>query len=269
MLARQFVVALPPGIPTPALQHALSTTIPALVIYQWRELAKDHVDTGDYLARLTLQDALRYPFEGDEDAVAVLNTAEHADWIENGRAGFHLPSRWGARGGKWHYGKNGPYAYVPFRIYTPMQAGGGASSKRARLGNTMPKAVYQRAKGVRGGGRLDGFGDQYKQSKSYVYYRAAGMGGTPDADSYTWVASQFEGLFAAVQQTPGAPQHAEYMTIRTIKPDSPGWYIPPTPAHRFGERAVENVAPLIADIVDRASAEDLTNALLDATGGLL
>ena len=36
-----------------------------------------------------------------------------------------------------------------------------------------------------------------------------------------WGSSKFDGMFKA-----GSPGHAQYMTIRTITPNSPGWNIP-------------------------------------------
>ncbi|HVM95630.1 MAG TPA: hypothetical protein VMT89_04545 [Candidatus Acidoferrales bacterium] len=276
MQGRIVFVPLPPGMEAPALRDALSRVVPMLILDEWQQLALPSADTGDYLAHLVLQESLRYPFEGDPDSVAVVNTSQQADWLEDGRGGFHLPSRWGVGGGRWLMGKNGPYARVPFRISTPITASGGSSSGRRR--SAMPKSVYALAKRARGKGALTGFGDSYKQSKSYVFFAAAGMTGLPsdairsladDPEGYTWKASQYEGLFSAVQRTPEAPARAEYMTIRTIKPDSPGWYIPPTPAHRFAERALDRAMPRINEILEAAAAQDLTLQLVQAAKGLL
>lgn len=273
MFAREIPVAVPADLPTPALDDALSRVVPNLIIVHWRELAADQVDSGDYLARLTPQEALIYPYAGDPDAVAVVNTALHAAWLEDGRAGFHLASRWGVGGGRWKVGKDGGlYAHVPFRIGTPLTAGGGASSRRARLGATMPKRVYSFARRLQQGDRLAGFGTAYKQSKSYTYFNGAGMDVPQhlvDVGGYTWKASQFEGMFANIQRTAAAPRHAEYMTIRTITPDSPGWFIPPTPAHHYAERALEQAMPQIDEIIAAAAGEDLAAAMNDAIGGVL
>ena len=268
MLARQFPVPLPAELDATAVRQALASDIPALIIAAWRELAADQVDSGDYLARLTLQDALAYPFAGDPDAVAVVNTAEYAQFIEWGRAGFHLASRWGSRGGQWKISKDGKrYARVPFRIRTPIAAGGGFSTSRAR--STMPAAVYAQTRGLRTGDRLGGYGDLYKQSKSYHYFKQI-FPGFPaelaDVGGYTWKASQFEGMFqAGVRTTPGGGTQSQYVTIRTITPESPGWYIPPTPAHHYAERALDMVSPQIAELLDAAAAHDLAVAVTALT----
>ena len=271
MAERIITVELPAGIETPALTDLLSNVAPNLIIAFWRELAADQVDTGDYLARLTLQEALRYPYTGDPDAVAVVNTAFHADFLERGRAGFHLPSRWGARGGRWRMGEEGPYARVAFRSYSPLRPGGGASTGRAR--GVMPAAVYAKARRLEQHQRLTGFGGTYKQSKSYVFYGNAFAdfpANLREVQGYTWAASRFEGLFqAGMRSTPGGGTQSEYLTIRTITPNSEGWYIPPTPAHYYGERALEMALPQVRDLADRAAAQDIEASVVQAAGGLL
>lgn len=274
VVRREFPVPIPPGQPMPAVQQALLGTVPNLVMAAWRELAADHVDTGDYLRQLSTQDALRYPYLGDPRSVAVVNTARYAEILEYGHVGFHLPSHWTKA---WEISKEGrPYRRIPFQHDTPFSPSGGVSTGRQR--RAMPRTVYAQAQRLQPGQRLTGFGDQYKQSKSYRYYRQAFptfplhlrlrmlSDGIP---GYTWKASPFEGMFVGtLQRTEAAPRHAKYMTIRTITADSPGWYIPPTPAHLFATRALDRAAPAIAHVLDQAAAADLEAAMLDAVSPL-
>ena len=271
MAERAFAVAIPPGMRAPALDEAMVGAGEA-IIYAWRQLAATEgaVDTGAYLAALTPEKALRYPY-GDENAVAVVNTTPQAWWLEHGRAGFHLPSRWS----HWKVSKQGKlYARVPFRIRTPLTDGGGASSSRARLGGTMPRAVYQQARALQfGGGSLSFGANAYRQSKSYDYYRKV-FGDFPeelrDVRGYTWKTGQYEGLFfAGMHATPGGGTQGMYYTIRTITPHSPGWYIPPTPARRFAERALDMTGQAIDEMLQGAAAADLEMAMLAAAQGKL
>lgn len=266
----EYVIAagLPPGIAAPTLAGVLQSDVPQVIIAAWRDLAGEFSDTGDYMRGLTPQDSLLYPYLNDPDAVAVVNTAPHASWVEEGRAGFHLPSRWGSGKGIWHHGKNGPYAHVPFDHSTPAAKGGGTT--RGRLRTAMPADVYKQALGLKPGARLSGFGDLYKQSKHYGLMAAQGMHlpqNLIDVGHYTWKASKFEGLFqSVVQSTERRPRHSKYMTIRTIKPDSPGWYIPPTPGRHLAQQAFDGVRSEVERLVGEAAAADLEAAIAAITG---
>lgn len=268
MAEQTIMLPMQDDVPSPSVQELLATTVPDLIIAAWHEAAADHVDSGAYLAALALEQSLRYPYLNDPMAVAVVNTTPQAAWLEDGRAGFHLAARWGARKGRWKIGKDGKrYAHVAFRVRTPGSKGGGMSTSRARF--TMPKRVQQMARTLGPGQRLTGFGDLWKQSKSYNYYRGAGMQGTPAAAGYTWASSPFEGMMqSGMRNTPGGGTQSEYTTIRTITPDSPGWYLPPTPAYHFSERALQRALPEITRVLEAAAAQDAMAAVLDAVGGL-
>lgn len=265
---RAFVIELPDGLDAPATQHALSDDVAALLIAAWRELASENVDTGDYLARLTMQDALNYPYAGNPDAVAVVNTAAYAEYLEYGRAGFHLPSvitHWklGANGGR--------YLHIPFRHGTPIAAGGGFSTGRRR--QEMPREVYGLARQLQHRDRLAGFGSLYKRSKAYSVARRLDSGFPARLQSvpgYTWKASKYEGLFnGGMKETPGGGTQSSFMTIRTITPESEGWYIPPTPAHNFATRALDQIEPDVQALLAEAAATDLGAAMEQAIEGLV
>ena len=59
------------------------------------------------------------------------------------------------------------------------------------------------------------------------------------------------------------------MTVRTITPDSPGWYIPPMPAHNITGQALDAVEPEVQELLDQAAAIDAEAALADAVGDFL
>ena len=59
-----------------------------------------------------------------------------------------------------------------------------------------------------------------------------GPGGT-DAVNPAWQTNKYEGLMKT-----GAPGHTRYLTIRTITPDSPGWWIPSRHGHGIRRQVV-------------------------------
>lgn len=122
---------------------------------RWIAFADEVIDreTGAYVLGISSPESVRWPYEGDELAVGVFNSARHAAAIEYGFAAFHLPDRihWGE--GKTKLSKNGTwYLRVPFQHNTPVQPGQGrsvASTKRA-----MPDEVFELAKRMKQGERL-------------------------------------------------------------------------------------------------------------------
>lgn len=264
MADRTFTINLPPGLRAFSVEAALAGPVPDMIIAAWQDLARDHRDSGQYLAALERQQSLNYPYLGDPNVVAIVNTMPYAIYLEEGHPGFHLPSRWS----HWKVSKEGRlYARVPFRIPTPFSPGGGVSSHRRRLGTAMPKSVYAQALQLRHGQRLTGFGELYKQSKSYIYYRqlfGEAAPELPDVAGYTWKTSQFEGMQHVTMVTPLGGHQAWYQTVRTITPESEGWYVPPSPAYHFADRALEQAAPGIQEALSQAAAQDAMAALYAA-----
>lgn len=292
-------IPLPEG-ESPKVRAVLAGPVAEAIVSRLRHKYQEHSDTGAAMAGWEPGNSIRYPYLGDQDTLAIINTQPQAYWIEEGRAGFHLASRWGARGGQWKISKDGElYAHVPFRVPTPLDGGvkRSSSSKRRRLGVAMPRAVYEMAKqlqtgrktlkksrsladaypgvslatGGAGNDRLVGFGDTHKRGVSYDYYRGV-FGDLPseldDVVGYEWKASQFEGMFRDTAATPGGGRHTEYMTIRTITPKSKGWYIPPTKPHRYVEEVMRELGPMIDRLVADAAAQDAAANLAQATEGL-
>lgn len=265
-----FPIDLPPGAAAPHLREALGSTVPQIVLAECLQLASGHVASGDYLAKFSVEGAIRYPYKGDPDAVAVVNTSAHASFVEEGHEGFHLPSR--IR--HWKIGKHGQrYLHIMFRHYTPGDAGGGITQRARQM---MPEEVYARAEKLRPRQRLlmpTGRGS-YRQSKSYDFYRKA-FGGlpteletllkhSPQPHGYTWKASPYAGMKKVGRATPKGGGHTRYITFRTITPDSTGWYIPPSPGLHIMQRAIQNTAPDIWAVIDAAVAADLAQLAADA-----
>lgn len=269
-----------------AVGPALRAAIPEagdIIRAAWLEELLDHADTGGTAAFLQDQAALQYPYLGDPMLVAVVNADPNSDRLEDGTAGFHLPSN--IDPAKWKVSKNGKrFLTIPFGHTTPIAAGGGSSGGRRRT--AMPRDVYALARRLADGGRVTVSalsaaleqGDAtplgaelFKQSKSYTYYRAAfGEDAVPEhlPGGYTWAASKYDGLQRRTRETPGGGRHTEYSTFRTITPDSPGWYIPPKPGLHLAERALDAAAPAIEALLDAAAAADFAQAVADATRGL-
>lgn len=253
-------VSLPPGMPTPHLEHVLAVMVPNIMRAAWRDVALDHVSTGSYIAAIMRDDAIQYPYQGNKDLVSVVNTSPHAIFLEHGRQGFHLPSRWT----NWQIGKNGNrYARIPMRHYSPTRLGGGASTHRIR--QQMPEEIYAMAKRLRAGQRLTGLGNAYRVSRPYKVYRVSGEKVPRELGrGYTWKVSKYEGLFRTHMPTPGGGRHTWYMTIRTITPQSKGWFIPSMPALKLSEKAMQRAKPAIDDVLHAAIEADVETGLARA-----
>lgn len=258
---RVFAVPAFDGTPGPALAAAI-VEAGELIRAEWIDGLADHTDQGAVVASLEAQGALQYPYLGDPAIVAVVSPLIQANILEEGAEGFHMPERWK---GAWKVTKDGRrFAVVPLRHRTPATAAGGSTTGRRRA--AMPPLVYALARQLQDGERLVGFGDLYKQSKSYTYYRAAGMN-VPDhlPAAYTWKSSPYEGMQRETRPTPRGGRHTAYTTFRTMMEDSPGWYIPPRPGHHLAAQALERAAARVQDLLDTAAAADASAALADAT----
>lgn len=201
-----------------------------------------------------------------EVVVAIKNTAPHANIVEDGHVAFHLPSRidWSRTDGRIKRTSKGkPYLHIPFRHFAPVKADAGPTHQAIR--HQMPQDIYEQAKKLRRRERLNQgpiydekgqfvAADRYKWTGKRGKHRlergevATGfrvdpngiaveerrserlIGRTPGPRSKgggrpmvnpEWQTSKWEGLMKT-----GPIGHTQYMTIRTLTPDSRGWHVP-------------------------------------------
>ncbi len=222
-----------------------------------------------------------------EVIVAVTNTAPHASLVEEGHSAYHLPDKinWGRMNGRIKRTKDGrPYLHIPFRHGAYADEGKRESQglTTATIKAMMPNEVYQKAKRLTFTQRL-GVGpvrtptgqwvaaDRYKWGTrldrsgtrpvfimgggeaAHEEHRGARQvgrdgNGAPMVNP-EWGSSKFHGMFKT-----GSKGHAQYMTIRTITPNSPGWNIPARQglyiAARVGRMAA--ASPQLRELVQEA-----------------
>lgn len=265
-----------------------------LVIAQWQELAAEHRDTGEYASEISF--ARMVPYGGDDMAVAAMNVARHAQVLEDGHAGFHLPSviDWGAaeaKGTAKRTAKGTRYMTIPFRHYTPGSESGGVSSGRARA--MMSRQVYEDARiaaeAERGSrerrealDRLTAAGTQMSRPYDVLARTFPGAGGRGPSyfdmarraeareqqPGYTWRSRTYDGLQRREQVNPetGA-RSSTYSTLRTMTEDSLGWFVPPMSGYHFAARTVERVQPLARELLEDAARADVVELVRVVMGG--
>lgn len=197
---------------------------------------------------------------------------------------------WSAAGGRIKRTKAGvPYIHVPFRHRAYAAAGTrerqGMTPATTR--SMMPQEVYQRAKALTytrklGVGPIRREGGQWVAADRYAWGRRLDRSGTrpqfnmggpgvggggpgePGFEEHrgvrligrdrngsplinpAWGGSKFHGMFKS-----GAPGHSQYMTIRTLTRDSPGWNIPAVAGLYIGAKVAANAGtnPRLQELV--------------------
>lgn len=196
-----------------------------------------------------------------EIIVEVTNTAPHASIIEEGFGAYHLPDKinWASTSGRIKRTKDGKaYIHVPFRhrAYADAEAREASGMTTASIKAMMPEEIYRKAKALtytqklgvgpvrtssgqwvaadryKWGTRLDRSGTRPMfvfgppgGEAGYEEHRGARQVGRDGNGNPLinpeWGSSKFHGMFKA-----GTTGHSQYMTIRTMTQDSPGWNIP-------------------------------------------
>lgn len=251
----------------PVIQATVSGPVLDVIEAEWQRLLAEHSDTG--LAASSQSFAQEAPWQGNPLAGAVLNTAAHAQILESGHQGFHLPERidWG--GPKVRISRGGRrYLIVPFGHSSPGTAG--VSTGRART--MMAPDVYRDAltalRGTRdrlvarqAAARLAEAGTQLSRPYGHmgvpgrVMARAWMTEGQP---GYTWKSRTYAGLTYRAKQTNPATGRATggFTTFRALTEDSAGWWIPPFPGYHLAQRVVEAVGPRVRELVGEAARAD-------------
>jgi len=260
-----------------------------LVEATWMTLAAEHRASGDYATRFMRRE---YPY-GNDLTGAVMNDAPHAQVLEDGHGGFHMPSAvdWGAAlaRGTAKVTKDGRrYLIVPFRHYTPGSEGVGSGRARAM----MPTPVYRDAMtALRGDMTRPAARDAAQRLReanrglSRPYATMAGNPGTPPRTSallarlaqaslkregqpgYTWRAGKYEGMTRREQTNPTTGRSSGvFMTFRVMTEDSLGWFMPPQPGYHFAEKTVAAVKEQLVAIVGAAARQDMVELVRTRIG---
>ena len=195
----------------------------------------------------------------------ITNHAAHANIVEDGHAAFHLPSRINWSGPKVKMGKKGPYLNIPLRHSAPTNPASGPTPRAIRT--EMPPSIYARAVKLKPTIPLN-MGPQRSPTGQYLaadrYIRgdhlrfssmakyvtgahgrqhenwrpATTVGHDSSGRPMTnpaWKSSKYSGM---IKSQP-APGHTEYMTIRTVTPNSKGWNIPARPGFGIARKVQE------------------------------
>jgi hypothetical protein len=254
---------------------ALAGPIPDLIVATWQEVAAGHRATGQYVADTSF--TRMFPYNGNPLSVAVANHSPHAQVLEEGHAGFHLPSRINWPTPKSKVSKKGTfYLRVPFRHMTPGAESEGISSLRART--AMPHEVHRAALQAFKGGRTPSFpiardpktGRMMYRGQLSRPYRAMGVAPwfnragvqTGPPDSYTWRTGKYEGMRRILQKSPGGrTTGSTFMTWRTLSQTSAGWWIPPMPGFHFAQQVVAKIGPQVSEIIAAAVGRDVADII--------
>jgi hypothetical protein len=270
-----------------AVKIALQGPVADRILEAWRLKAADHVSTGSYMGYLTRDQAVVYPNNGNELSLGIVNHAPHAKVLEDGHPGFHLPDAIHWPTPKSKVAKDGHYYLtIPFRHYTPGDESGGSTTHRERA--TMPAAVYRAAKMLGTGedakakARLARF--DFRVTRHYglmaqqfqTFPRIGSSGAISEFQrmrmegrGYTWKAGKFAGMVRKTQQMGNGGLSSTYTTFRTLKDNSPGWYVPPFGGYHLAAETLREVAPEVRRIVAEAAKEDVLAELQVTFGSAL
>jgi hypothetical protein len=218
--------------------------------------------TGAYVRGLQAADSLQYPVDNDLLTTLVVNVAPHARVVEDGHAGYHLPSviNWATARGAKQNKKGRWYMSIPFRHRAPAGRGSGATAASQQA--MMPQQVYDRAKRLRPGERLTAgpTRGRARQAPGLTPYQPRYA---PNVRPGYTHASIYEGM-----QKRGAKGHTQYMSFRTMTENSPGWNVPPRPGTHLSQVVVQRILNPITQLIQEAAARDVQRYLQQQLGGL-
>jgi hypothetical protein len=209
-----------------------------------------------YLMGLQTPESLVYPWQGNPLAIAVVNTAAEAVWVEKGTRAIHLPAtiNWGsARAAK--RGKRGvPYMVIPFRHIAPR---GRVTSPSSQV-RTMPEQLYRRA--LRTPMHREVSLRGIKGITPYVPRQAINV-----RPGYT-----ARSKYAGMQRVPGIPgegRGSRYLTFRTMSADSTGWWLPARPGVPLLQRVQRATSGQVHRLIAAGMQADVEDALRQQVEG--
>jgi hypothetical protein len=235
-----------------------------LVQWAWSALAASSSlsarEQALYVQGLSRPDSLVYPDGGDPLAARVVLRTAAATRLEVGFAAYHLPSRidWAsARGarrskdGRW-------YLVIPF---THGAYRGPKGLSPAALYRMMPSRIYQVARRLRPGERLTagptrGRSVHAPGMRPYVPRFARNV-----RPGYTHAARE-----ERLERRPQGGGRGSYLTFRTMRQDSPGWWIPGREGARLRDQAERDTAKAVHEMMAAGVRQDVEAALAQGLG---
>ncbi len=229
-----------------------------LVQQHWRELAGQMLQTPlertAYL-RGFAPDAPAVVEEGDSMQTVVRNTSPQAAAVERGHGAYHLPSRvnWAQSPAVRRTRRGGFYLIIPFRHYSAqrgIRARAGSAAARRQM---LARAVYEVARRLQPGQHLTAGASRGRA------VHAPGL--TPYVPrmpenvrpGYTHAAAQ-----ERLQRFPsGTGGRGQFLTFRTMRPDSPGWWIPAQPPRPIAAQTVRETTPAVRQLLETAASADV------------
>ena len=228
--------------------------------------------TGAYLRGLQSSDSVRQAGSSADPSsdvweviVDVVNTAQHASYVEDGHEAFHLPSRINWSGPRVKISKKGtPYLSIPFEhtAFATRSESDSGGYTTAAIKARMPEHITEQARALTYTHRL-GVGpihnaaghfvaaDRYAwgtrlrrrhTAPSFIMGGPGASAGGPHEPGYEehrssrqvgknrdgtpMVNPAWQGSKYDGLFKAGSTGHTSYMTIRTITPNSKGWNIP-------------------------------------------
>jgi len=221
-----------------------------------------HRPTGAYL--LGIQEGLNYPYQNDEYRGAVINTAPHARFVEEGTK-MHDMKKMLWTSDKVRISKKGKrYLIIPFRHGTPSAGSheGGKGTQRATL-QTMPKSIHEMAKNLsisrQTGASLRTNPATGRPVIRHTYQwggrlkaqdlSAAGLSGLNKKTN--WKSSPYANMVKM-----GGEGQTTYMTFRIMHEDSKGWIHPGTPPRKIAEKTWNEMKPVVQIVIGDAAEKD-------------
>jgi hypothetical protein len=231
-----------------------------LVQQHWQEVAARELPTAGerdaYIQGLQGGGGVSIRLEGNSLTLTVRNDTPQARRIEEGHAAYHLPDRidWGAVSAR--RAKDGRlYLVIPFRHYSAQRGvRAQASSPMARRA-ALPRSVYTVAQRLQAGQSLTAGPTRPPliHAPGLVPYQPRYPRNVrPD---YTH-ASMYERL-----QRTGSGRGTRYLTFRTLRQDSPGWWIPPKAGRHLAALTVREIEPQVHDLIAAAARQDMVQLI--------
>ena len=237
-----------------------------LVQWAWIRLAESSAlsaeDQATYTAGLATPASLVHPLGGDPLRARVSNLARQAARMEYGFAAYHLPSRinWAtartarrSKAGRW-------FLIVPFRHVATRYGRQVGELRPAMRAQMLTARVYRRAQRLRP--------EEYLTAGPSRGRAVHAPGLTPYVPRFArnvrpgyLHAAREERL---VRRAGRSARQSQYLTFRTMRDDSPGWWIPGKSGVHLAPQVRRDTAPAIRAMIEAGVRQDVEAALRQA-----